>query len=895
MNPIGDVTHDGVVNGLDIADVASHWLQTGSVSLPGDVNGDGITNGLDLSAIASHWLQKAGSLALGPLTPPPAVEGQTFNNVTVYHFTDSNPAAKPSDYTAVVTLGNGNQVTLSSTATAFGRIVADSQGGFDVQLSYTYPKATQNLTFGVTVTSANGQGTSIRTDTFSVADAPLTAGALTPPVAIEGVAFQNLTVFHFTDADPAGVASDYTAIVTLGDGNTVTLTNALSPNGQIVSGANGGFDVQLSYNYAAPLTNQVFSVAVTDVGGASTAASISTFSVANSPFTPGSLTPPVATSSNPFSNVTVFQFTYDDSSVTAGSFSALVTLGNGSSVTLTSTPGANGQIVANASGGFDVQLSYNYPTGLSHQVFSVLVTGPNGLTVGASTSTFSVAWLASQFSPEVALDATNRATVGTIGGGAMLNAAQSQYLTEPDNPALDSLFNNTSQLTIEFQARQQTLGLDRSFLTKWNFGNNGTISISTGQHPGEEGEIVVWFATFNGDVSGTVTTIGANMQASVNYDIAFVFNAGQVQIYINGQLQSSYVSSGVIPTTLAASSNAALELGRWNNLGRYFDGAIDNLNMWTVAKTQAQIQSLQGDVIPYAQMTTTQRQGLVQSFPLTENSGPGVDAVNGYQMLNPTGVLREQIVTSWASTGSLPAYFVPSPEGQAPDYVSSVPSMNGQAALKFNGINDALKYASTQLPNESSGDVFIVAQFAGGGDNLEVDTLFSSASDTTAVDYFFFASYDPSTTQTPASEGGGTALPRLRFRDDTFQTDIRGSQVVIQPGVTYVLHFWGLGTAKGYGMTINGLNDSPFYTTSSPQDYATAAGSWFAASANRTNLTIGDFERSDGPQGFAAALISEIDVYAGTPSQPVLPQDVSQQIVNSLMTKYGATPLGNDG
>jgi hypothetical protein len=96
-------------------------------------------------------------------------------------------------------------------------------------------------------------------------------------------------------------------------------------------------------------------------------------------------------------------------------------------------------------------------------------------------------------------------------------------------------------------------------------------------------------------------------------------------------------------------------------------------------------------------------------------------------------------------------------------------------------------------------------------------------------------------------------------------------------------------------MTINGLNDSPFYTTSSPEDYATAAGSWFAASANRTNLTIGDFERSDGPQGFAAALISEIDVYAGTPSQPVLPQNVSQQIVNSLMTKYGATPLGNDG
>ena len=73
------------------------------------------------------------------------------------------------------------------------------------------------------------------------------------------------------------------------------------------------------------------------------------------------------------------------------------------------------------------------------------------------------------------------------------------------------------------------------------------------------------------------------------------------------------------------------------------------------------------------------------------------------------------------------------------------------------------------------------------------------------------------------------------------------------------------------------------------------AGSWFGASANLSNLTIGDFERSDGAQGFAAALISEIDVYAGTTAQPVLPLSVSQQIVNRLLAKYGATPMGNDG
>jgi hypothetical protein len=166
------------------------------------------------------------------------------------------------------------------------------------------------------------------------------------------------------------------------------------------------------------------------------------------------------------------------------------------------------------------------------------------------------------------------------------------------------------------------------------------------------------------------------------------------------------------------------------------------------------------------------------------------------------------------------------------------------------------------------------------------------------VDYVFFASYNPSTNIVPAESGGGVPLARMRFRDDAFQTDIRGSQLQLQPGVTYVLHFWGLGTAKGYGMTVNGMDNSPFFSgsgTTIPESYPTVAGSWFGASSNLTNLTIGDFERSDGPQGFASALISEIDVYGGTTAQPVLPLNVSQQIVNALMVKYGATPLGDDG
>ena len=68
--------------------------------------------------------------------------------------------------------------------------------------------------------------------------------------------------------------------MTLGDGNHVTLTGTPGTNGQIVANG-GGFDVQLSYTYADELSGQTFGVQVSDIGGATTGASINTFSVAD--------------------------------------------------------------------------------------------------------------------------------------------------------------------------------------------------------------------------------------------------------------------------------------------------------------------------------------------------------------------------------------------------------------------------------------------------------------------------------------------------------------------------------------------------------------------------------------------------------------------------------------
>src|SRR5262249_31301578 len=175
------------------------------------------------------------ALTAGALTPPVATEGAPFTNVVVFHFTDADPNAVPGDFTAVVNRGNGTTVTLTSTPSANGQIVANSGGGFDVQLSYTYLEEVYLQTFSVTVTDNEGgsgvgprRSTSPSISTFIVSDAALTAGALTPSLHADRPIFTNVVVFHFTDADPNAVPGDFTPVVNRGNGTTVTLTSTPS-------------------------------------------------------------------------------------------------------------------------------------------------------------------------------------------------------------------------------------------------------------------------------------------------------------------------------------------------------------------------------------------------------------------------------------------------------------------------------------------------------------------------------------------------------------------------------------------------------------------------------------------------------------------------------------------
>src|SRR5690349_1617665 len=96
----------------------------------------------------------------------------------------------------------------------------------------------------------------------TVADPPLTVTGV-PVDVVRGTPLTDERIATFTDADPAGALSDYSATIDWGDGASTAGTVAATPG--------GGFAVNGSHSYVAATTYSV-RITVHDVGGASATA-----------------------------------------------------------------------------------------------------------------------------------------------------------------------------------------------------------------------------------------------------------------------------------------------------------------------------------------------------------------------------------------------------------------------------------------------------------------------------------------------------------------------------------------------------------------------------------------------------------------------------------------------
>ncbi|MGH2870580.1 MAG: hypothetical protein ACRDNK_23805 [Solirubrobacteraceae bacterium] len=174
-----------------------------------------------------------------------AVEGQSFTGTVVGGLVC--PLAS-----ATISWGDGTTSAGTSDGNSGiqGTHTYAEEGTYNGSVSYTY-----------VVTRFCPTGTQTASFTATVQDASLSATGLDS----SGAARRSTTavVAHFTDSDPAGVAADFSAQISWGDGSTSA--------GTVAAAAGGGFDVTGSHIYTAAGSYPV-SASITDVGGSMTTA-----------------------------------------------------------------------------------------------------------------------------------------------------------------------------------------------------------------------------------------------------------------------------------------------------------------------------------------------------------------------------------------------------------------------------------------------------------------------------------------------------------------------------------------------------------------------------------------------------------------------------------------------
>ena len=283
---------------------------------------------VDLNSVQAGSTAVVGDAALsaeGEAISP--VEGAPFT-LRVATFTDQNTNATVSEFTATINWGDESENTLAV-------ISSNDSGGFDVTGSHTYA---EHGTYAVSVKIIDqGGSTAAAGSTANVSDAGLSSSGKTLS-PVEGAPFTSV-VASLSDANPFALASDYTVVITWGDGST---------SAGNVTAAEGGFNVAGSHTYIEEGSYSI-NVEIEDIGGSVTSAA-STANVADAPISsiPRAITP--------FENTafyTVVASVYDTNPYgTADDFQASIDWGDGSV--------SSGTISSNAVSHFDVLGSHTY-------------------------------------------------------------------------------------------------------------------------------------------------------------------------------------------------------------------------------------------------------------------------------------------------------------------------------------------------------------------------------------------------------------------------------------------------------------------------------------------------------------------------------------------------------
>jgi hypothetical protein len=181
------------------------------------------------------------------------------------------------------------------------------------------------------------------------------------------------------------------------------------------------------------------------------------------------------------------------------------------------------------------------------------------------------------------------------------------------------------------------------------------------------------------------------------YHIAAVYSSANqyVKFYVNGVLVDTYAYT----TAISTAANVQFEIGGWDGQ-RFFDGTMDELRIWNVARTQCEIISYMNCEIPSAAA------GLLANYHFNQGVASGANATV-ITLTDASGNSNDGIESDFSLIGSSSNWV--SPGGVTSGNVT--PSVCTMAsALNFDG-NDYVSSPDQPDLNFGTGDFTIEANF----------------------------------------------------------------------------------------------------------------------------------------------------------------------------------------
>ena len=174
------------------------------------------------------------------------------------------------------------------------------------------------------------------------------------------------------------------------------------------------------------------------------------------------------------------------------------------------------------------------------------------------------------------------------------------YVAIPDSDAID--FSKDQDFTIEVKVKTDGSTANDAIVEKWGQGGGYPFVIRY------MSDGTVRAARYDGSNNPGVRS-SSNINDGEFHHVAFVKEGNQLKLYIDGNLEGTSTDS----TTGTTANNTPVYLGSRGGNSEFFKGNLEDVRIWNIARTAAEIKASQGSVAPDSS-------GLVAYLPLENDA-----------------------------------------------------------------------------------------------------------------------------------------------------------------------------------------------------------------------------------------------------------------------------------